>query len=485
MGIKDDVADLRLLVRRLVKIKPSLKQEPEEVQRGIAEILLHSGQKYRQHKSEDGHIVITHQEIYEKVARGHEGVEILTTRHGLLHLETSEEHPYGFFSTKREQARAFKVEPDVAAELRIYFAGWTYRQHRRKRLETKRGKPIKLNAAIASKDAEGADAQAQGKDLVANYVAIEVEGIRNYIKQLKRTRENAETHGQRDLFTGSDMAAVDQIIDRVGRMMESTMIYEGQTVLLHRYIESEMGRLYAQGINLQNIPKEIRNIVLMGFWDYDIEACHHTILYQLAGSYGVDLPAVGHYLANKDLVREQIAKDVGITVKQAKACITMQIYGAYQSKRDPQDYKDAIPSLIGMEKAEILYQHPLWQGLQKDLPKGRAGIIKLWPDRTLDKKRGKVKLVNAKGKTIEAHADPKKVLAHLLQGIEAKMLEVVRLLYPHTIELLMHDGFVMKEQLGEDEIERLIEAIAEATGIVVSFGEPELIQPSAHMGIKS
>lgn len=482
MGIRDDEIDLRLLVRRLVKIRPSLKQEPDEVQRGIAEILLHSQQKQKQHKSEDGQIVITHQEIYEKVTKGQEGFQILTTRHSLMSSPVSDEHPYGYFSTKREQARAFMVSPDVASELASYFAGWPYRQHRRKRLETKRGKPVKLNAAIASKDASGADATAQGKDLVANYVAIDVDGIKDYIKQLKRTRANAENYGQRDMFTGSDMAEVDQIIDRVGRMMESTMIYEGQTVLLHRYIQSDMGRLYAQGINLQNIQKEIRNIVLMGFWDYDIEACHHTILYQLAGSYELDLPAVGHYLANKDQVREQIAKDVGITVKQAKACITMQIYGAYQSKRDPVDYKDAIPGLIGLDKAEALYQHPLWQGLQKDLPKGRAMILKRWPDRRLDKKRGKVKLVNAMGLPIEAHADPKKVLAHLLQGIEAKMLEVVRLLYPNTLELMMHDGFVSKTRF---DVERLEVAILEATGFAVSFGEPDLIQPSAHMGIRS
>ena len=127
MGIRDDEIDLRLLVRRLVKIRPSLKQEPDEVQRGIAEILLHSQQKQKQHKSEDGQIVITHQEIYEKVTKGQEGFQILTTRHSLMSSPVSDEHPYGYFSTKREQARAFMVSPDVASELASYFAGWPYR----------------------------------------------------------------------------------------------------------------------------------------------------------------------------------------------------------------------------------------------------------------------------------------------------------------------------------------------------------------------
>jgi hypothetical protein len=63
------------------------------------------------------------------------------------------------------------------------------------------------------------------------------------------------------------------------------------------------------------------------------------------------------------------------------------------------------------------------------------------------------------------------ILAHLLQGIEAKMLEAVRQTYPDEIRLLQHDGFASAEQL---DMGRMVQAIQEATGYQMQIEESRI-----------
>ena len=82
------------------------------------------------------------------------------------------------------------------------------------------------------------------------------------------------------------------------------------------------------------------------------------------------------------------------------------------------------------------------------------------------------------GKGMKAEARDKnkaELLAHLVQGVEAKMLEVVRLLYPNTLSLMQHDGFTSRRRL---DIGRIEEAITEETGYVVQMEETRVGIPA-------
>ncbi len=463
MGIRDNRGNSHLR-RFLLTHRPALRQESLKVQDEIANLLKVSRLKSKQHKTEAGHMFISYQEIYEKFGR-EGGMELLTTRYGIF---TSP----GDFSVKEGTTRAFKVAADLDTAMDEYFSKWAHRS-RRPPLVSNNGKAIRtLPAAIGSLDTDGRNAQAQGKDKVMSFVPVPVPLMKKYCKALNRLKGP-----QQDLFAGNGHQRINEHLDAVGRLMDSTNSHGGQVGVVHRYQEKQSGRLYTDGVSLQNIRSAVKNVALSGDWEYDIENCHFSILHQMAGQYGLDLPAVGYYLAHKGEVRKQISDEVGISLKQAKKCLISLIYGSTDSHRDPllQEKKgrkaDAIPGEIGLDAALRLYKHPQWVALRGDVSKGRLKIIKKWP-------RSRQSLINAMGKGIRAEARDKnkpEILAHLVQGVEAKMLEVVRLLYPNTLSLMQHDGFTSRMRLDVNLIE---EAITEATGYVVKMEETRAAVPA-------
>ena len=111
------------------------------------------------------------------------------------------------------------------------------------------------------------------------------------------------------------------------------------------------------GINLQTVPREIKQVALHGLYEYDFENCHYAILHQLAAKHGLECPAIAHYLKYKRPVRKQIVDDIGLSLDEAKRCLIALIYGARYSHR----HEDAIPAAIGKAAALQLYKHPLFK----------------------------------------------------------------------------------------------------------------------------
>jgi hypothetical protein len=405
-------------------------------------------------------MTISYQEIYERFGRA-DGLDILTTRHNIF--ETT-----GDYSKRDGVSRAFKVVTDLAEGIAKYHRGWRYRA----------GGPLLLNstgqeltaplAAIDSLNMQGRHAKATGKTLVDNFVRVPVATMRKIDSALSRLEGR-----QLDLFAGDDAEKISKMRVSIGQVMDSAMVHDGFVGLPHRYVESDAGRLYGQGMHLQNTRRAIKSMVLDGCWEYDIENCHYSILYQLAAKHGLSLPAVGHYLCWKKEVREQIMLDIGISKDEAKTCLIALIYGARNGNREwDGDYKDAIPKAIGIDAAKRLYAHPLWAGLKKDVSKARSLLISAWP-------RSRGKLENMMGLFINETQSKPKILAHLLQGVESKMLEVLRTLYPNRITLLQHDGFASHDRLN---IKTMEDAVADQTGFVMAIEEQRLCIP-ANMGV--
>jgi hypothetical protein len=53
---------------------------------------------------------------------------------------------------------------------------------------------------------------------------------------------------------------------------------------------------------------------------------------------------------------------------------------------------------------------------------------------------------NAMNKAIRRDAEPKAIMAHILQGIEARILNIALDLFSNEILLLQHDGFTTIDQ---------------------------------------
>lgn len=456
MGIRDDGIPLAF-VRMLRKHSPALKQERVEVQQAIAYLVWVSPSYSREHKELEGYMSITYQELDSHFGRGE--FKALNERLGIFSVTPN-------WWSEQSATKGYKLKTDLKEAVAKYLAGWRRRSKGSNALVGMDGKQLHaIPQAVACKDMKGITAKAWNRAAVKNLVPVDMPRLIQYYKALERMLDDP----QADIFYSRNMKTVQYNLDIIGRLMELAKDHEGQRCVTQRYIEVESGRLYGKNINLQTVPKEVKQVALHGLWEYDFSNCHYSILHQLAAQNGIECLTVGHYLQNKKQVRSQIVDEVGIAEGDAKTCLIALIYGARFSTY----YKAAIPKVVGKKAADKLYLHPLFVALHDDVTKAREGIISQWP-------RSRLRLQNAYGKWIsEKDKDESQILAHLLQGIEAKMLEAVRKLYPNEILLLQHDGFASSVRL---DMNKMVLAVEEATGYRMKILE-DRISLAADLGM--
>lgn len=230
--------------------------------------------------------------------------------------------------------------------------------------------------------------------------------------------------------------------------------------LMHRYTQSQSGRLYAEGVNLQNCPKDIRNAALAGSWDYDINSCHFAILGQMAGMLGFDCPLINDYVQHKNILREKLSNDVAITIQQAKVVLTATIYGARMGLSDA----NAIPRLIGVEASKRLYGLDSYAALRGEINQAKNYILNNYPH-----KNGRY--INKFGMSISAKMKKGSIISHLMEGVEASALHSAVELCHKDILLLQHDGFVTKNPVNKATLE---ERVFKDTGYHLTFDERQI-----------
>ena len=227
------------------------------------------------------------------------------------------------------------------------------------------------------------------------------------------------------------------------------------------YAIAPTGRLYARGLNLQNASSLVKDAALHGLWEYDFANCHFSIVAQMAKNQGTPCPLIEHYLANKNMVRRDIAASAEITVDQCKRCLLALLYGAKTSSW----VKSAIPSILGEDAARRLYDLPRFQALSAELDVARRAVLSNWP------KTANGSLTNISGKAIRGGASAARKLAHLAQGVEAGALKAIVRIHADDIVLLQHDGFVARRRLDCASLER---AVMEATGYLLQMEEEQI-----------
>lgn len=446
-GLRDEPV-VESFLRRLRRDLPGFKEEPQATQVSLATLIWNFESKSKQHKAKPGAMSISHQEIARRFGRGK--FDAINERLGIFDVSRN-------WSRSRNLTKAYTLKPDVQASVTDYL-------HRGRRrltsLITEAGLRIRtLPKAVASKDMDGITARAWAKAKLVNKVPVDVARLAALKVELARM---LGPH-TRNLFGNLDPEAVTRLRDIVAKVRRMAKVdVSGEGYVWQRYVESTSGRLYAKGVNLQTVPTLIKQTALHGAMEYDIENCHYSILRQMAARFGFPCPAIDDYLANKQATREQIAQDVGITVEQAKVCLLAIMYGARQSEW----HEAAIPEAIG-KKAPELYRHPLFAGIAKEIAEARAVIIAGWPRRLKT-------LLNDAGKSIRTSASDRQILAHLIQGVEARMLRAALDLYPQEIVLLQHDGFASTARLDRA---RLAQAIEQATGYRIELSEKRIAVP--------
>ena len=338
---------------------------------------------------------------------------------------------------------------------------------------------VKPDRAIASRTQKDNNIKNSLEGMPPALVPVNIDNLLLYAKSLKRAIEKRENESaQLELFTDRLPSIEKMEYQRrfaVGVIRHSYTTLSNKTELVHKYRESEAGRLYAEGTNLQTAPRNIRKAALQGCYDYDMENCHYSLFQQLADRAGYQSNAVREYLTNKKEVRAEIARLIDRPIDAVKQCLVAIIYGAKNTAYSSEYFKQpALPKYLGGEAAEAFREVEIVKALFREVREGGKAIIK---NQSVGR-RGYIKNAMGCGINIETDKKPtdhKKIMAHLLQGLEAKMLEIARKTYPGKILLLQHDGFTCAAPVN---IRLLEKAITTQLGYRMEFSEEQLQIPA-------
>lgn len=290
--------------------------------------------------------------------------------------------------------------------------------------------------------------------------------------ELEIQAELAKTKADESSRCPVDTKNVGFVLDAIRTVLHHANNSVAPGCVIHKYQQSNSGRMYAQGINLQAVNRQVRFSALHGMWDYDIENCHYAILMQMAAKAGLQCAVIEEYLNNKATIRADLAVSLNLTPRQVKKALLALVYGAGLSS----DPDAAIPEMLGgVEVATSLYQHHFFKALAEDVAKASSVILK-----THRPFRGGLR--NACGLVMRtAGKKARHKLAHLLQGVESVALEAAHNVCSESILLLQHDGFTADTP--ELDLSLIQNAIFDATGYVLKLSVSGPLKADLHSAL--
>lgn len=424
------------------------KKETELVQLALTEMILQAPSKYRAHDKYEGCATFSASDLTKKFGR-----DKFNLINGRLKIFNVIEDDLGRqeWSKRLGYTKAYMLQEQVSSLTDKFLKG---NNRRLTRLLNEYGDISPMpSTAVASRRTDG-QPRVGFRARVETAVPVNQEILKKLIIAIQAKLYSIEKgYYQEGLFHSEPNPDYLRSILHEARLilgLSRNRLHPG--VLIHRYKQAHSGRLYAQGINLQNTYRVIRQACMAGHYDYDIENCHYSILEQMAQRHDYQCVSVHHYLGNKKSVRQGLADALNLTVDQAKQCLIALIYGARFSVRD----EDAIPTIVGgIEKARQLYRHTFFRALKTDISGAQSAILNGWPV-------SRQTIKNERNLTIDIRkASPSQQLAHLMQGVESMALDAMHQIYSDEIVLLQHDGFTATNKLDTGRLEA---AILEKTG---------------------
>ena len=271
------------------------------------------------------------------------------------------------------------------------------------------------------------------------------ENDNKYTRPLLKIEPNDLTEIRNDLTDLRDIA-------------DSELLPKGK--IYQHYFEVDSGRVYTTGnTSIQQMNNVIRPIVMggLGYWDYDIENCHFTLMKHIAEYYGYKkMDSIELYLKEKTKIRKRLALLVDEDISIIKQILLSILYGSSQTIRERVGKKkgNAVTELIGGKKQRELNQDAFIDKLYSDI-KGLSRFIVDITEREKQKhyylklhgktilyweniRHKRLKVLDENGK----RAPNRYILAHILQGLESKILDVIMGEIGRDIKVLIHDGFI-------------------------------------------
>ena len=429
---------------------PGFRQQSIEHQLALIRAMRHAITRARRHKADPDAFHYHYKEIENDFGRG----EFEALNELLRMFEISPN-----WSLANGETRRYWLTPN-AERILLDSLGSKRRGRLGKLLDSSGRTVTTLPEAVAAKDVNGITAKVWRGESVPRLVPVSMLVLNRVVAKMASDRGDLFMPAEPQALHDRWLAAADL------RKMATTSV-AGRGLVAHRYQETGTGRLSAIGpTNLQSAPRTVRKAALEGFWDYDFDNCHYTIIEDMAARYGCICPVIRYYLDNKQAVRDTIANDIGAEIKQVKRGLIAVIYGARASA----SHYVALYEAMGNSKGRTrrLLRHPLFIALHRDVKVARNAILSGWPVR-------RRRLINEAGKGVSVDAKKEQRMAHLAQGAEAIILRTALRQYSDKIVLLVHDGFVTTEPVDTALIE---DAVLAETGYVMKLTGERIVMPA-------
>lgn len=246
------------------------------------------------------------------------------------------------------------------------------------------------------------------------------------------------------------------------------------------YKRRNTGRLYGTGHkNIQNTQRELRRLLLAGngYYDYDMENAHYTILEQYYTMLtNKKLNRIKHYVKNTEAIRVQLVQETGIKRSIIKKSLLAIVYGAkiessekvvFGVHTETEIYKDIFNITKNKDIADDMFDkfstNQIIIDIWTEVDIAYKVIKKSWRTRYT---KPKTRIRNMYGLETNMYEKapngewwPKskgKLLSHFLQGIEAKILLEIISVEGNSFVLALHDGWVSKIDWETKDLEEII-----------------------------
>ncbi len=222
---------------------------------------------------------------------------------------------------------------------------------------------------------------------------------------------------------------------------------------------------------IQNIQRAIRKQAFAGWWDYDIESCAPTLIYQFAklgyeavhGNGSTDpFPAVSRLIHDKVTVRAHLAKLLGLDLQGAKEILAALLFRASLA---PSPNARVFSALGG---DEVRFQTLIHDEFVIQL---RTDVKSMWGyARHQQLKEKELAGIWTRSRKVKKASQ---VRMKLYLSLERRVMDAMLAEFTSTnlSVVLIHDGFMSRKRLDVIGLEK---AVLDKTGFVIRVSEAEL-----------
>ena len=282
--------------------------------------------------------------------------------------------------------------------------------------------------------------QYDGDDVEYDAAPIDIVSLTNYIDDCEKRLALSPAGSYQDSIQRQMVRAM-----LINEVAEATGGYLPQIVS-----ESEYGRRYYTGLNLQNTKKILREAALGRHWSVDVSNSVYQWKYNLAKSIDPEfkMPHTLDYLDRKHKIRETVAQEVyGNTSERSistiKECLTAIGFGAMLKESG---YGTSVYRILGNEDRYHEFSNNqfiknFYQEQEQANQLVFESVKKIWPQ----EKRAAVS--DRRG------LNRNKIIAMLYQTHERMLLDGLYAQMPELdIMLKIHDGFAVRTLTNQQRI---------------------------------